>query len=80
MDKSKDELTEDQKRERKRAKLTKKSRRKKSESERTEVVKGWMVTDGVSLSEASKYERGKFQSQEGWAKYDNGELSDSDSD
>jgi hypothetical protein len=54
--------------------------RKKSESERTEVVKGWMVTDGVSLSEASKYERGKFQSQEGWAKYDNGELSDSDSD
>ena len=80
MDKSKDELTEDQKRERKRAKLTKKSMRKKSESERTEVVKGWMVTDGVSLSEASKYERGKFQSQEGWAKYDNGELSDSDSD
>jgi hypothetical protein len=76
----KNELTEDQKREPKRAELTKISTRKKSKSKRTMVVKGWVVTDGVSLSKASKYERGKFQSQEVWVRHDNGKLLDLDSD
>ena len=59
MDKSKDELTEDQKKERKRAKLTKQSTRKKSKSKKTKAVKGWMVTDGVSLRKSVQIQKGK---------------------
>ena len=79
-DKSKHKLTEDQKRERKRADLTNKSTRNKGRSERTKVVEGWMVTDNGSLSKVSKYEKRMFQSQKACAKYENRELSDSDLD
>ena len=37
---------------------------KKSKSKTTKVVKGWTMIDVVSLSNASKYKKGKFQSQE----------------
>jgi hypothetical protein len=84
MDLGKDELDEDQRRQRKEAKATSKSMLKRSREDKEVIVQGILATDGVGLSQATEYVEGvsingmKFCSQKAVKRYRNGYESDSE--
>jgi hypothetical protein len=85
MDIDKDNLTREQKKQRKSAKNTSKSMLKNAANKQL-IVQGLLATDGVNLSQATKYVEGatingnNFCSQKAVKRYGNGFESDSDSD
>jgi hypothetical protein len=87
MDTDKDDLTAEQKKQRKRARKTSKSMAKRDSSYEN-VVAEILATDGVPLSQATAYEKGsvsnqkgsKFYSQDALKQYRNGVETDSDDD
>ena len=87
MDMDKDDLTVEQKKQRKRAKKTSKSMAKRDNGCEN-VVAEMLATDGVPLSQATAYEKGsvsnqkgsKFCSQDALKQYRNGVETDSDDD
>ena len=87
MDTEKNDLTAEQKKQRKRAKKTYKSMAKRDSSYES-VVAEMLASDGVALSQATAYERGsvsnqkgsRFYSQDALKKYRNGVETDSKDD
>ena len=85
MEEDKSELTLEERRERKRSRKTFKSMSRKN-GNYGDYDDGWNATDGITLSQASEYEKGKrlnnkgskFCSQETRKKFQNGDETDSD--